>query len=336
MNSVKGQYNRIKSKFISSEGNSLRLLLLIVMILVVMGILKGTTYLSLNNLSSMAFQIPEFGILCAAMAISMIIGGIDLSIVAQANLAAIVAAFFMTSQISPDMSNASILLIVVLAVLVAVVVGAVSGIINGLLISKVGIPPILATLGTMQLFTGIAVVTTEGAAIGGYPDMFLAIGNSDIFGVPLPLIVFIIVIGIISLILSKSSFGLKMYMFGSNHKASKFSGLNNDKIVILTHMIVGILAAIAGIIIMSRTNSARANYGTSYILQTILVCVMGGVNPDGGVGKLTGIVMSVITLQLISSGFNMLRISSYSKDLVWGSLLILIMIINYYIDKRKN
>lgn len=321
---------------LTEQGNLARMLIIMAVIFVLMSILRPEQFPTVKNISSMAFQFPEFGMLCIAMALTMITGGNDLAIVAEANLSSIIAALIMTSNITAETDAAAAGGYIALAILAAMGVGLLCGMLNGLLISKIGISPILTTLGTMQIYTGISVVITQGAAVVGFPESFANLGTGSVAGIPAPLIIFIIVVAVVSWLLRSTKFGLQVFMFGSNPKAARFSGINNDRIQTLVYMMAGLLASVAGIIIMSRTNSAKADYGSSYILQTILVSVMGGVNPKGGKGSLITIVVAVITLQFISSGFNMLRLSSYFKDLVYGGLLVGMLIINYFVEKRQD
>ena len=109
--------------------------------------------------------------------------------------------------------------------------------------------------------------------------------------------------------------------------ATRFAGVNNTLVLIKTYMASGLLAAAAGLIMYSRTNSAKADYGVSYILQAILVAVLGGVNPNGGSGRLSGVLLAILSLQFLSSGFSMLRFSNFFKEFVWGGLLLLVMLI---------
>ena len=117
---------------------------------------------------------------------------------------------------------------------------------------------------------------------------------------------------------------------------ARFAGINTDMTIIRTHMAGGLLASIGGIILSSRVTSAKASYGSSYILQCLLVAILGGINPNGGFGKVPGIVMAILTLQFLSSGFNMMRADSYFKTFIWGFVLIAAMIINYYGDKAAE
>jgi Ribose/xylose/arabinose/galactoside ABC-type transport systems, permease components len=317
------------------DGNLIRLVFITVFIFVLMSVLSPERFLTFDNFDSMAYQFPEFGILALAMMITMLSGGIDLSIVGVANLSGVFAALIMLHGIPEGAPEGQIILYILGAVLVAMLTGAGCGFINGFLIAKLNIPAILTTIGTMQLFTGIAIVVTKGYAIFGLPDQFSFIGNEAVGIFPVPFILFIVFAGLFSVLLNKTCYGTKLYMMGTNAIASKFSGINNTKMLVKTYMISGLMAAIAGLVIVARTNSAKADYGTSYTLQTILIAVMGGVNPNGGFGKIAGIVLAVLTLQFLSSGFNMLQFSNFFKDFIWGAVLIAIMVINYIFNTRR-
>jgi simple sugar transport system permease protein len=322
-------------RLLKREGNLSRLILIMFICFATMALLKPEGFLTLDNFISICFQVPEFGVLALAMMLSMISGGIDLSVVGIGNFSAILAATTMVSLVTPDTSEIQVVLIMILALLIAIIAGSVCGAINGFLIMKVGIAPILATLGTMQVFTGAAIIITEGHTIVGLPEVFEVIGNASIWIVPVPFIILIGCILLISVLLSKTSYGLKLLMMGSNPTASKFSGVKNNSIILRTYVLSGLLAAIAGLIISSRTNSANASYGVSYTLQAILLCVLGGVDPNGGSGRVMGVVVAVFTLQFLSSGFNILNFSSFLKDLIWGGVLILVMLLNYFSNTVK-
>jgi simple sugar transport system permease protein len=234
----------------------------------------------------------------------------------------------MVNGISTDASSGASLPVILLSIAASMLVGLLCGIVNGFAVAKIGIPPILVTLGTMQLFMGAAIIITKGQAIVGLPEIFSQIGNGSLWVVPFPLIIFIACTLKVYILLNKRSFGLKLQMLGANPVAAKYSGINNTAVLLKTYAISGVLAAIAGLVIVAHTNSAKADYGTSYILQAILVAVMGGVNPNGGFGKISGIVMAVLTLQFLSSGLNALHVGNFFKDFVWGIVLLLVMVIN--------
>ena len=271
--------------------------------------------------------------LAIAIMLSMLTGGIDLSVVGIANFSGILAALILskwapaTGMTWPMMG---------LAIIVSMLTGLLCGALNGFLIGRVEITPILATLGTMQLFTGISIVITKGYAITGYPEAFLFIGNGKLWIFPIPLVIFALFAVVFAFILRSTTFGIKIYMMGTNPTASLFSGVNNVRLILQTYMTTGVLASMAGLVMIARTNSAKADYGESYILQSVLIAVLGGVNPSGGFGAISGIVLAILSLQFLSSGFNMLRFSNFAKEFTWGMFLLFVMVFNYVMSTRKS
>lgn len=319
------------------DKNFNRLLIVLFFVFILSSILKPGLFLRGSNFVSMARQIPEFGIMAIGISFTMLTGGIDLSTVYAANLSSIIAAKLMLNLSANATSPHTMASIILLSICIALLVGSLCGVLNGLLISKIGIPAILATLGTQQLFWGIAIVITAGKSISGLPMMYFEFGNTELFGfIPISLIFFIIVAMIASLVLSKTKFGARLYLLGTNAIASKFAGLNNDFLIIMTYAFSGILASISGLIMMASTNSTKADYGSSYTMQCILIAVMGGINPNGGSGNIKGVVLVVIILQMLSSVLNMFEnISNFYRDIIWGGALLGIMVFNYVINKRK-
>jgi simple sugar transport system permease protein len=314
----------------------MRLLAITVLVFVVMSLLRPDMFFTADNMSSMAFQFPEFGLLAIAIMITMLTGGIDLSIVGIANFSGILAALVLTKMIPPEASTSTVTLYCLLAVGVSLVTGVVCGLLNGFFIAKVGIPPILATLGTMQLYTGIAIVITQGAAIYGLPDLINYMGNGSLWVFPVPFLIFAVFAAAFALILNRTAFGFRVYMMGANPTASLFSGINNTRVLLRTYVLSGVMAAVAGFVVLARTNSAKADYGSSYTLQAILIAVLGGVNPSGGFGTVLGLLLAILSLQFLSSGFSMLRFSNFFKEFIWGAVLLLVMVINYLSNARRR
>lgn len=307
------------------DGNILRLLAIFVIILAVSGITKGTSFLNVGNLQSMAKTLTEYGLMAVGCGITMISGGIDLSTVYIANLCGILAGLTMNESSSS----------IVLAIIVALVVGALCGIFNGFLVSVLKIPAMLATLGTYQLYMGIAVVASKGSTVSGVTS-FSSFAYMTVAGIPMPFIVFVLMIVVISFIMGKTKFGKRVHLLGTNEKASKFAGINTVSVLIRAYMLSGIVSAVAGLLSLSRINSAKADFGSSYTMQTILISVLGGINPDGGFGSIPGVAIAVLILQMLSSYLNMFpNISNYYRDLIWGVALIAVLIMNFTIEKRR-
>lgn len=291
-------------------------------------VMPGSMY-SIRNLTSMAYQIPEFGFLAVGMMLSFLIGGIDLSIVANANTSGIFTAMILSGRWFPGLDGTA-------AIVIGVTVGILSsigfGMINGILVGKLSAPPLIATLGTMTLYTGIGMALTGGKGVTGLPETFTNFGIIEVAGVPLIFLLFMLTVVILAFILSHTTFGRKIYLLGSNHTAAKFSAVDTEKLTVSTFTFIGFLAGLAGMIIISRVNSAKVGYGEAYLLQSLLVCVVGGIHPDGGRGRIAGVLAAIILMQILASAFNVWRFSPYAKKLIWGFMLIVVMGLNYISD----
>ncbi len=286
-------------------------------------------FFTLSNFSSIAFQLPEMGILTLAMAITMLSGGINLSIIATANLSGIVMATIMTQLTEGPQGW-----IIALAIIAGLGASVIVGLVNGIIVAFIGVSPILATLGTMTLVNGISILTTKGYVISGLPEEMQFFGNEAVLGIPVPFIIFILLAIAIGFWLKKMPSGMSNYLIGSNETATRYSGVNTKSVLLKTYMLSGLLSGIAAIIMISRFNSARAGYAESYLLITVLASVFGGVDPNGGFGKVGGLVLSLFILQMVSSGLNLLGVSSFLAVTLWGVLLIGIMIVQKY-QKRQ-
>ncbi|WP_024822718.1 MULTISPECIES: ABC transporter permease [Aminobacterium] len=308
------------------------LLLLIVLVSGFSLVLHGQ-FFSMANLQSMAFQLPELGILAIAMMITMVSGGINLSIIATANVAGISAAYILTSMLHEGISASGMVFVILLAFSAALFVSFIVGAINGFVVSYIGVSAILATLGTMTVVEGLSVLITKGSVISGFPAPILFIGNGTIAGIPVPLFIFAFCAIVVSIFLEKTPFGVGVYMIGSNIKATDFSGIEVKKVLVKVYILSGILCGIAALIMISRFNSARAGYGSSYLLVTVLASVLGGINPDGGFGKVAGLVIALVVLQVISSGLNLLGMSAHLAIALWGGILIFVISLSVLKDK---
>lgn len=318
----------IKLKFKSADKNTLTLFFIAVFIFIIMGILAPKSFLGITNLQGMCVQFPEFGVISLGMMLAMISGGIDLSLVGIANLSGIVGTVVMLKMGGGSAS-------IPVGILIALITGLLCGVFNGILIGYLQIPPMLVTLCGLQLFTGLGLAITKGPALTGLPEQFGMIANGTILGIPIAVIIFTIAVLIISYILKSTVYGQHLSYKGTNAVASRYSGINNLKVTIITYGISGIMGAVGGILMTSHYNSAKSDYGTSYTLLSLLIVVLGGTNPDGGKGKVIGVTLSVVVLQLVSSAFNILRVNAFVKTFVWGLILIFIMIITMIIDNKQ-
>ncbi|MDA5109953.1 ABC transporter permease [Brevibacillus thermoruber] len=277
------------------------------------------------NLINMLFQLPELGILSLGMMVVLLTAGIDLSITFLAALAGVIVATLLTNGYSVPVS-----------ILAGVATALAGGLLNGFFIAVVGVSPILVTLGTMTLFEGIVLLLTKGNSISGFPESYSLIGNGLLGVVPIPILIFAAIAVILSILLNKTAWGRSVYMFGNNPTATLFSGINTTRVVLWVYLFAALMAAVAAIIMTSRYNSAKVDIGSSYLLQSIAVAVLGGTSISGGYGKVIGVVLAVGIFQIISNGLNLLGVSSMVIDMLMGTILIGVLLINYVSAKRKQ
>ncbi|MDR1505931.1 MAG: ABC transporter permease [Treponema sp.] len=320
------------------DKNVMRLFFVLIGVFILMSALRPGLFLRGGNFISMATQFPEYGIMAIGVSLAMISGGIDLAVVGTANLSAIFAAKYLVAIVPRDAPAGAAVFPIITAVLLALAVGLAAGAFNGFLIAKLRIPAILATLGTQQLFTGFAIVLTEGRPISRMPLLYSRIGNTELFGfLPAPFILYVLAAIATGILLGKTSFGLRLYLAGTNPRAALYAGIESKVILLKTYMISGLLSSAAGLIMMARANSAKADYGAAYTLQCVLIAVLGGVDPNGGSGTIRGVTLAVLILQFLSSGLNMFdHISNFYRDVIWGGVLILALIFNWIIARRNE
>ncbi|KIG10767.1 ABC transporter permease [Caballeronia concitans] len=292
------------------------------LVIVVATWLSHGQFLDIDNLQSMGGQLPELGLLALGIMLSMVSGngGIDLSGVGLANLSGMVAAMLLPQLLSADDSPA---LYTAAFVCIVVAMGLIGGLLNGVVIAKLRLTPILCTLGTQLLFTGIAVVLSNGASVRvEYVDPLSNIGNGTFLQVPIAFWIFIAAVLLLGWILKRTPFGLRLYLMGTNPKAAFYAGIPRARMLILTYGMCGVLASLAGLISATHTSSAKWDYGNSYLLIAILIAVMGGVNPAGGYGRIVCVFLAATVLQFLSSLFNLLGVSQFFGDCAWGFLLL--------------
>lgn len=318
----------------SESTTTLTLVVLTVATFIAASAILPGRFLTSRNLEGIALQLPEFALLAMAVMVAMLSGGIDLSIVAVANLAGVSAALLFSTEGWGAEAPGTVQLVGV--VIVALAIGALCGAVNALLIDKVGISPILATLATMQIFTGIAVVLTRGTTVTGLPPVLSETGNLSVVGIPMLFLVFVVAFALLLIILSRTATGLRIYLFGTNPVAARYAGVRSFEVLLRTYVISGTFAALAGVIIAARANSASADYGSSYLLMAILVVVLAGVNPDGGFGSAWSLLFALILLQVISSALSLLGLPIFLTNFAWGVMLLAVMAIRYVIASPRR
>lgn len=326
MNALRGDLSgRVVARLLSQRDTAF----LVVIALIVLAIftLTTNTFFTTISFQVMGFQVAEVALLSLAVMLSMLTGGIDLSVVSISAISAIVIAklFATTDAATTGTTSTWVVIGICVAGLAA---GAGCGVLNGFLIARLRITPILATLATLQILNGIGIGWTGGNALYGMPNNFLNLGGGYVAKVPIP-ILFLAGAGILTAVfVNRTGMGLRIKLIGANETAARYSGLNPTRVLYATYIASGLLAALAGIVIASRAASASADYGTSYLLLAIVVVVLGGVNPLGGFGTVLGVLLSAFILQMVSTGFNMVGFNAFAYQIAQGAILIVVIGLN--------
>ena len=293
----------------------------------------GTRFLSEANMQSMATQVAEFGLLALAMGLAMLTGGIDLSIVSAAVLAAVVGSKFLRGDfIAITETNHGTVMAVGIAA--ALVTGMATGLVNGTLIAKFSVPPILATLGTYIMFSGISTVVTDARAVSVAIPEYPRIAVQTVVGVPLIFVIMIVVYVAVAFFLRRTRTGRRIYLYGENNVALRFTGARNERLVILTYILIGLIAGLAGVILSSRANGVKVGYGDTYLLQAILVVVLAGFDPYGGRGRVASLFVGLVMLQSLQSAFTIMQFNPFMKKFIWGAMLLAVMLVNHVVNRR--
>ena len=301
-----------------SRSSFIRLVVVTLAIFIVFSLLNPGVFLSGANFQFIFLSAPELALLSLAISLTMLTAGIDLSVVGISNVSAIVAAQFMVQHPGS----------VPVAIGIALLIGALCGLLNAALIGGLGVPPILATLGTQQLFSGLALAISGGSVIMGLPQSFINVALTTVAGIPLIFIIMLAVAVLVAVIVNRTSLGFKMRLVGANPNAADYSGIRRGRVLLMTYLISGMLAGVAGLIISSRASGANSQYGTSYVLLAIIVAVLAGVNPDGGYMTVAGVIISVLALQMLSTGLLSIQNSPHVVNIAQGLLLVVMVLWN--------
>jgi simple sugar transport system permease protein len=304
------------------------LLVLCLVVFLVFAILSPSRFLSMNNIMTMLYQLPEFGLLSLSMMVCILTGGINLSLSSLAALSGIGSAFILSNPgAMPSW------LAILAAMFFGLAVAGATGMLNGLFIAYVGVTPILVTVGTKAIFEGIGLLLTKGGSVSGFPETFFFIGGGSVLGVPFPLLVFVVVSVFTWLLLQKSPWGERVRMIGISPVVAGFSGFAVKRILLQVYVFSALLAGIAAMIMISRYNSGKVTLGSSYLLQTVAATVLGGVSISGGKGKVGGVITATVLLQFMSSGMNILGVNRFLILVVMGLILIIALAMNFLADR---
>lgn len=268
-------------------------------------------FLTPSNLFNVARQVSFLGIAAVGMTFTLLLGGIDLSIGSIISLVNVVCASLMVKN---GMSPFS-------ACVISLIMSTLLGFLNGWAIANIGIPPLIVTLCAMTIWEGVAYILSKGLPIFGFPTSFSVIGQGYIGVVPVPVIIMIFVLIVGSIILNKTYFGRYFYAVGGNEDAAFLSGIIVKRVKYLAYTLSGFFAGVAGIVILSRTNSGQALAGKGFEFSVLTAIALGGVSVNGGVGKVFNIVAGVFIIGVLTNGLVIMNVSQYVQLVIKGLVL---------------
>lgn len=289
----------------------------LLVVLLVLTILIGNGlspyFLTPFNLSLMVESFVEIAIMSLSMALIIIAGEIDLSVASVLGLSSVMLGITWNAGIP-----------FWLDIIIALAVGAVAGLFNGLLVTRLGLPSLVVTLGTLGLYRGLAYVILGSQAVSNFPSTYTNFGIGDVPGtlIPWTFVVFVILALIFIVVLHRSWIGRQIYAIGNNKEAARFAGIRVNRVKLLLFVLSGVLAALAGIVFTARISSARADNALGFELDVITAVLLGGVNIFGGRGSLVGVILALFVIGGLRNALGLIDVSGDVQNIIVGALLV--------------
>lgn len=301
---------KVKSLVITWEA----LLVVLLAASIVIGGIASPYFMSGFNFYAITSNIMEIAVMALPMTLIIIAGEIDLSVASILGLASVVLGLLW--QDGHPMW---------FAIGVALLVGLAAGYLNGLLVTKLGLPSLVITIGSLALFRGLAYVVLGDQAVSNFPTTFTNFGFGTIPGTEIPWsgLIFVALVIIFVVTLHFSQLGRQLYAIGNNKEAARFSGINVNRIKLALFILSGLISALAGVIFTARFSSARPDNALGFELEVITVVLLGGVNIFGGRGTLLGVILAIFIVAVLQNVLGLLNISGDIQSLAIGLLLIL-------------
>lgn len=297
----------------SSYGIELVLLGLLIVLFFAVSTLSPT-FLTAGNVFQLARQMVELSIITCAMAVVIISGGIDLSIGAQVGLTAVTMAVLIVAGLPLPVAMA-----------VGLAVSLAAGLANGILVGVLGVPPLVATLGTSLVYAGAATAMSRGRSVSGFPQQYYVFGQSFVGPVPAQVFLMIAVVVVTIVLMGSSRWGRRVYLVGANPVAARFAGIRSARTLLAVYAFASLLGYLVAVVLSSRTATARVDLGDSYVLSAISAVVFGGISIMGGRGNVAGAFLGVAIFTVIQNGLGIAGVSVFIQNVVIGVILIAIL-----------
>jgi ribose transport system permease protein len=308
-------------------------LIALLLLCVILSILTDKFFTAENGLNVLR-QVAVNACIATGMTLIVLTAGIDLSVGSVLALCGAVTAGLFKNGLEFPSSDLFVGFTITGALLAGLLLGALLGWFNGFTVTKFNVPPFVATLAMLTIARGFTMLYTKGHPISNLGKDFAFIGSGSLIGIPVPVWLAIIVVLIAVFITEKTKLGRYIYAIGGNEQAAKLSGINIKKVKMTVYAIAGALAALGGIIVTARLDSAQPNAGMSYELDAIAAVVIGGTSLSGGKGSVWGTVMGAIIIGVLNNGLVLLNVSPFWQQVVKGGVILLAVIIDKIGEKK--
>ena len=280
-------------------------------------------FATLDNLRNVAEQSTVIGTLAIGMTFVILAGGIDLSVGSLVALTGVALALALRAGASAP-----------LAVALALLLGMLGGALNGALVTLGRLPPFIATLGTMSVARGLALLLADGRPISGFPDGLRALATERVFGLPVSVVLMLALFGIAHLVLTRTVLGRFTYAIGGNAEAARLAGIPVRGYTTGTYIIAGVSAALCATLLLARLNSAQPIAGIGYELDAIAAVVIGGTSLLGGSGSVLGTLLGALLMSVLRNGLNLLDVSSYIQQIAIGAVIVIAVLVDMGLQRR--
>ena len=294
-------------------------------VLIVALSLVSDRFFTLQNGLNIVRQASINGVLALGMTVVVLTAGIDLSVGSLLGITAVTQALLLVGGVPTGV-----------VMLLGVVCGLFLGLVNGLLVTRVKIPPFIATLGMMVLLRGLTLIISGGQPVTGLSDSFRYLGAGTIGILPVPIVVVVALYALVALMLRRTIVGERLYAIGDNKTAARYANIPVNRYICFAYALSGIMCVVAGILLVGRLNSAQPNIGQGYELDAIAALVIGGVSLSGGVGSVEGTAIGVLIIAVINNGMNILNVPSFYQQIFKGVVIILALLMHSFMRRRQE
>ncbi|MET3791330.1 ABC transporter permease [Aquamicrobium terrae] len=295
---------------------------ILVALIVLIAVLSLATdnFLSTYNMSVVARQAAFVGLVALGQTLVLLVGGIDLSVGAAAGLSAIVGSLLLTMfGVHPY-----------LVIPLTMVFGLILGLINGAFVAGLRLNPFIVTLATWEIFAGMTLVITKGYPIRPLGETFAVFGRGDIFGVPVPVLIFIAAGIILIWMLTQTRFGRNIFAVGGNRDAAVLAGIRVKYVELVAFGLAGMFAALAGILFASRMDAGQPSVGEGWLMGAITAAILGGTSLRGGQGSIIGTMLGALLLAVLANGTVLLNVSGFWQRVIVGGVVLIAVLVDLF------